>query len=62
MASLFSTIAKFANSPQGRQAIARAKAAADKPENRAKIEQLARKLQGRGGAGGGRGGYGGRPR
>lgn len=49
MASLFSKAAKFASTPQGRQAIEKAKAAAGKPENRAKINQLVAKVQRKGG-------------
>jgi hypothetical protein len=43
MASLTKRIMKFVQSPQGRQAIERAKVEASKPENRRKIEQLRRR-------------------
>ncbi|UZJ26381.1 hypothetical protein RHODO2019_08275 [Rhodococcus antarcticus] len=46
--SLFSKIAKFASSPQGKKAISQAKDFASKPENKAKIEQAAQKLRGKG--------------
>lgn len=46
--SLFSKIAKFASSPQGKQALNKAKDFAAKPENKAKIEQAAQKLRGKG--------------
>jgi hypothetical protein len=40
MASLTQKLSDFARSPKGRQLADKAKAAASKPENRAKIEQL----------------------
>jgi hypothetical protein len=43
MASLTKRIMKFAQSPQGRQLIERAKVEAAKPENRRKLEQLRRR-------------------
>jgi hypothetical protein len=43
MASLTKRIMKFAQSPQGRQLIERAKVEASKPENRRKLEQLRRR-------------------
>lgn len=46
--SLFSKIAKLASSPQGKKAINQAKDFASKPENKAKIEQAAQKLRGKG--------------
>ena len=46
--SLFSKIAQFATSPQGKKAISQAKDFASKPENKAKIEQAAQKLRGKG--------------
>jgi len=49
MAGLFSRVAKFASSPQGQRAIARAKDAAGDPKNRAKINQLVAKVQRKGG-------------
>lgn len=49
--SLFSKIAQFASSPQGKKALNQAKDFASKPENKAKIEQVAQKLRG-GGKGG----------
>ena len=50
--SLFSKVAKFASSPQGRAAIEKAKTAATDPKNRAKIDGLVGKVKdkGRGGA------------
>ena len=39
MAGLFGKIAKLASSPQGRAAIEKAKAAANDPKNRAKLDQ-----------------------
>ncbi len=44
MASMISKLARFAASPQGKQAFAKAKDYASKPENRAKIEQARQKL------------------
>ena len=49
MPGLFNKVAKFASSPQGRRVINQAKAAAAKPENRAKIDQLVNKVQRKGG-------------
>jgi hypothetical protein len=43
MASLTKRIMKFAQSPQGRQLIERAKVEASKPDNRRKLEQLRRR-------------------
>jgi hypothetical protein len=43
MASLTKRIMKFAQSPQSRQLIERAKVEAAKPENRRKLEQLRRR-------------------
>jgi hypothetical protein len=43
MASLTKRIAKFMQSPQGKQLIERAKVEASKPENRRKLEQLRRR-------------------
>lgn len=51
MASMFSKLARFASSPQGKQAVAKAKDFASKPENKAKIEQARQKLQRKGGRG-----------
>ena len=52
--SLFSKVAKFASSPQGRAAIEKAKSAANDPKNRAKIDGLVGKVKerGRGGSAG----------
>ena len=47
--SLFNKIAKFAQSPQGRSAIAKAKDAANDPKNRARIDGLVSKVKNRGG-------------
>lgn len=49
MAGLFSKVARFAASPQGQQAIAKARAAASDPKNRAKLNELVTKVQRRGG-------------
>jgi hypothetical protein len=53
MASLFSKVAQFANSPQGKQAIRsateKAQALARDPKTRAKIDDVRRRLQGGGG-------------
>ncbi len=49
MAGLFDKVAKFASSPQGRQAIAKAKQAAGDPKNKAKINQIVSKVQRKGG-------------
>jgi hypothetical protein len=43
MASLTKRIMKFAQSPQGRQLLERAKVETSKPENRRKLEQLRRR-------------------
>jgi hypothetical protein len=43
MASLSKRIMQFAQSPQGRQLIERAKVEASKPDNRRKLEQLRRR-------------------
>ena len=56
MASLFSKVAQFANSPQGKQAIRsateKAQQLAKDPKTRAKIDDVRRRLQGgRGGTG-----------
>jgi hypothetical protein len=56
MASLFSKVAQFANSPQGKQAIRsateKAQELAKDPKTRAKIDDVRRRLQGgRGGTG-----------
>ncbi len=49
MAGLFGKVAKFASSPQGQRAIAKAKTAAGDPKNRAKINQLVSRVQRKGG-------------
>ena len=49
MAGLFGKVAKLASSPQGQRAIAKAKAAAGDPKNRAKINDLVSKVQRKGG-------------
>ncbi|MBC7375261.1 MAG: hypothetical protein H7323_14830 [Frankiales bacterium] len=46
--SLFSKVAKFASSPQGRAALDKAKNAANDPKNRAKIDDLVNKVKERG--------------
>jgi hypothetical protein len=52
MASLFSKVAQFANSPKGKQAIRqatdKAQELAKDPKTRAKIEGVRRKIQGGG--------------
>lgn len=48
MAGLFGKVARFASSPQGRKLIDKAKDAAGDPKNRAKVEQVARKLRSKG--------------
>ncbi|SNR90181.1 hypothetical protein [Blastococcus mobilis] len=58
MASLFSKVAQFANSPQGKRAIRsateKAQGLAKDPKTRAKIDDVRRRLQGgRGGTGAG---------
>ena len=50
--SLFSTISRFASSPQGRAAIQKAKDAANDPKNRAKIDDVVAKVRQKGGRGG----------
>ena len=50
--SLFSKVAKFASSPQGRAAIEKAKAAASDPRNRARIDGVVDKVRAKGGRGG----------
>ena len=47
--SLFNKLAKLAQSPQGRAAIAKAKDAANDPKNRAKIDGLVSKVKNKGG-------------
>ena len=47
--SLFTKLAKLAQSPQGRAAIAKAKDAANDPKNRAKIDGLVSKVKNKGG-------------
>ena len=56
MASLFNKVVQFANSPKGkqviRQATEKAQQLASDPKNRAKIDDVRRRLQGgRGGSG-----------
>jgi hypothetical protein len=56
MASLFSKVAQFANSPKGKEAIRsateKAEALAKDPKTRAKIDDVRRRVQGgRGGTG-----------
>ena len=48
MASLFSRVARFARSPQGRKAADQAKRWASKPENRQKIDGYRKRLMQRG--------------
>ncbi|GGP46753.1 hypothetical protein [Saccharothrix coeruleofusca] len=45
MASLFSKLAAFARSPQGRRVTEKVKYAAQDPRNRAKAQQLLRKFK-----------------
>ena len=57
MASLFNKVVQFANSPKGKQVIAQATDKAQQlardPKNRAKIDDVRRRIQGgRGGSGG----------
>jgi hypothetical protein len=63
MASLFSKVAQFANSPKGKQAIRQATEKAQQlakdPKTRAKIDDVRRRFQG--GRGGGAGGTGAGP-
>ena len=49
MPGLFSKVARFASSPQGQRAIAKARQAAGDPKNRAKINGLVSKVQRKGG-------------
>lgn len=49
MAGLFDKVARFAQSPQGQRAIAKARQAAADPKNRAKINEVLAKVQRRGG-------------
>ena len=49
MPGMLGKLAKLASTPQGQQAIRRAKEAAGKPENRAKINDLMARLQRKGG-------------
>ncbi|MFL5844150.1 MAG: hypothetical protein ACJ762_05590 [Solirubrobacteraceae bacterium] len=42
--SLFSSAARFARSPQGRKALARAKQMAEDPKNKEKIERVRKRL------------------
>jgi len=49
VAGLFSKVARFASSPQGQAALAKAKAAANDPENRAKLDDLVSKVKTRAG-------------
>ena len=49
MAGLFSKVARFAASPQGQRAIAKARRAASDPKNRAKINEMVAKVQRKGG-------------
>jgi hypothetical protein len=63
MASLFSKVAEFANSPKGKQAIRsatdKAQQLAKDPKTRAKIDDVRRRIQG--GRGGSQGGTGAGP-
>jgi hypothetical protein len=47
MPSLFSKIARFASSPQGRRLTAQAKRYASDPKNRAKVDDARRRLMAR---------------
>jgi hypothetical protein len=47
MASLSQKLSELARSPQAQRALDKAKEAAAKPENKAKIEQLRNRLTGR---------------
>ena len=49
MAGLLGKVAKFAQSPQGQRAIAKAKQAASDPKNKEKISGLVAKVQRKGG-------------
>jgi hypothetical protein len=46
--SLITRVARFARSPQGRQALAQAKRYAQSPQGRAKLDQARRQLAERG--------------
>ena len=48
MAGLLGKVASFARSPQGRKLVNKAKHAANDPKNRAKLEDAANKLRGKG--------------
>jgi hypothetical protein len=48
MAGLFSKVSRFARSPQGQKLAGQAKRYASKPENRAKIEGVRKRLMQRG--------------
>jgi hypothetical protein len=65
MASLFSKVAQFANSPKGkqviRQATDKAQEMARDPKTRAKIDEVRRRVQGGRGGHGGAGGPGAGP-
>lgn len=50
--SIFSKVALFARSPQGQQALRKAKGAMNDPKNRAKVDQLVGKVKDRAGKGG----------
>ncbi|WP_199433527.1 hypothetical protein [Qaidamihabitans albus] len=52
MASLFSKVARFANSPQGRRAIQQAKRMANDPRKRQQAKDLVERFRGRGKGGG----------
>jgi hypothetical protein len=58
MASFTQKIADFARGPKGRELAEKAKAVANKPENRAKIDQLRARLTRKGDAGPGEQGPG----
>lgn len=49
MAGLIGKVAKFASSPQGQRAVAKAKATANDPKHRDKINGLVSKVQKKGG-------------
>jgi len=49
VAGLFSKVARLASSPQGQAALAKAKAAANDPKNRAKLDELVGKAKQRAG-------------
>jgi len=51
MASLFSKLTQFANTPKGRQVIAQAQQLAKDPKTRAKIDDARRRFQGGRGTG-----------